>query len=84
MAGLKSSSTDLSCFHFSDTKAVTAAKLKQFAFRSIDDAKTEELAFGWVNMMIRWIRLGRFPLQTKANGFAGRSAWINGLCLLRS
>ena len=50
MAGLKSSSTDLSCFHFSDTKAVTAAKLKQFAFRSIDDAKTEELAFGWVNI----------------------------------
>ena len=50
MAGLKSSSTDLSCFRFSDTKAVTAAKLKQFAFRSIDDAKTEELAFGWVNI----------------------------------
>ena len=47
MAGLKSSSTDLSCFHLADTKAVTAAKLKQFAFRSIDDAKTEELAFGW-------------------------------------
>ena len=43
-------STDISVFSIASPDRVTSQKLRQHAFRPIDDLKTETLAAGWTSI----------------------------------